>query len=219
MAAGWDVVGFDIERHVYGEMRYPAQLVLQDVLTIHGSQFHVAGLIVASPPCQEFSYWHQFSWKAPNPKLGIELFRAAFRIQQEASERAGRHIPFVVENVIGAQRWVGPAKNHYGSFYLWGDVPALMPYGSPVKGFKRDMKQTPFSRFSSKSKERKAASALIAKIPFDLAHWIGQVYRPGADLPQNYRKSCETSATLTNHRTAETGSINEDCDTDASSST
>jgi hypothetical protein len=33
----------------------------------------------------------------------------------------------VVENVCGAQKWVGRARWHYGSFYLWGDVPALMP--------------------------------------------------------------------------------------------
>ena len=39
LAEGWDVVGFDIERHEYGEHRYPAQLVIQDVLTLHGSQF------------------------------------------------------------------------------------------------------------------------------------------------------------------------------------
>ena len=32
-----------------------------------------------------------------------------------------------MENVVGAQRWVGRAKWHFGSFYLWGDVPALMP--------------------------------------------------------------------------------------------
>ena len=33
----------------------------------------------------------------------------------------------VVENVKGAQKWVGKASWHYGSYYLWGDVPALMP--------------------------------------------------------------------------------------------
>lgn len=27
MMEGWDVIGFDIERHVYGGHRYPAQLV------------------------------------------------------------------------------------------------------------------------------------------------------------------------------------------------
>lgn len=56
LAEGWDVVGFDVERHAYGDQRYPAQLVLQDVLTIDGAQFRNADCIVASPPCQEFSY-------------------------------------------------------------------------------------------------------------------------------------------------------------------
>src|SRR6185369_10089695 len=50
------------------------------------------------------------------------LFDACFRIQREASEAAGRHIPMVVENVKGAQPWVGRAQANYGSFYLWGDV-------------------------------------------------------------------------------------------------
>jgi hypothetical protein len=33
----------------------------------------------------------------------------------------------VVENVRGAQKWVGRAAWNFGSYYLWGDVPALMP--------------------------------------------------------------------------------------------
>lgn len=36
LAEGFDVVVFDIERHQYGDHRYPAQLVIQDVLTLHG---------------------------------------------------------------------------------------------------------------------------------------------------------------------------------------
>ena len=51
LAEGYDVIGFDIERRPY-----PAQLVLQDVLTLHGSQFKDADVIVASPPCQKYSY-------------------------------------------------------------------------------------------------------------------------------------------------------------------
>lgn len=62
LAEGYDVIGFDIERHVYGEHRYPAQLVIQDVLTLHGSQFKTTALIVASPPCQEYSYM-AMPWK------------------------------------------------------------------------------------------------------------------------------------------------------------
>lgn len=49
LACGYRVIGFDNERHVYGEHKYPAQLVVQDVLTLHGSQFRSAALIVASP--------------------------------------------------------------------------------------------------------------------------------------------------------------------------
>lgn len=32
-----------------------------------------------------------------------------------------------VENVRGAQPWVGRSAWNYGSYHLWGDVPALMP--------------------------------------------------------------------------------------------
>lgn len=147
LAEGWEVVGFDIERHVYGEHRYPAQLVVQDVLTLHGAQFKDADLIVASPPCQEYSYmampWTRAKQIAaalrgegafPDGYTGSRtldelnaLFDACFRIQREACEAAGRHIPLVVENVRGAIPWVGRSRWNFGSYHLWGDVPALMP--------------------------------------------------------------------------------------------
>jgi hypothetical protein len=130
LAEGFDVIGFDIERHAYGEHCYPAQLVLQDVRTIDGAQFKNAALIVASSPCQEFSY-RAMPWKRAKalgpPILGMELFAQAERIQREAIAAAGHFIPMVQENVRGAQKYVGRARWHYGSFYLWGDVPALMP--------------------------------------------------------------------------------------------
>lgn len=138
LAEGWDVVGFDVERHEYGDAQYPAQLVLQDVLTLHGSQFKNAALIVASPPCQEFSYM-AMPWSRAKAKISViescptewlrlcVLFDACFRIQAEACAASGRHIPLIVENVRGAQRWVGRSRWNFGSFHLWGDVPALMP--------------------------------------------------------------------------------------------
>jgi len=150
IAEGWDVIGFDIERHDYGDgARYPAQLVVQDVLTLHGSQFRDAALIVASPPCQEYSYmamsWSRAKTMAAEYRSGrrdvrklTALFDACFRIQREACEAAGRHIPLVVENVKGAQKWVGRARWSYGSYYLWGDVPALMPMTRGLTGRKNN---------------------------------------------------------------------------------
>lgn len=190
LAEGYECVGFDIERHKYGEQCYPGQLVLQDVATIHGSQFKDAACIMASPPCQNYSYlampWSRstnpnnskaakalrLKWETEGPDN--RLFDACFRIQREACEvgaecdrcgglgersvhhtvpvsrcaqcqgsgRMHRFIPLIVENVRGAQPWVGKSAWNYGSFHLWGDVPALMPIsakrGSKVPGFRFD---------------------------------------------------------------------------------
>lgn len=134
IAEGYRVVGFDTERHRYGEARYPAQLVIQDVLTLDGARFKDAALIVASPPCQGYSY-RAMPWTRAKalPPPDNALFEACFRIQCEASAAAGHLVPLVVENVCGAQKWVGRARWHFGSFYLWGDVPALMPITKRTK--------------------------------------------------------------------------------------
>ncbi len=230
-AEKFDVIGFDNERHVYGEHRYPGQLVVQDVLTLDGAQFRDADLIVASPPCQEYSYmampWRRakqiaaalrgeaefpenYKGSRTLPELNA-LFDACFRIQREASEAAGRHVPMVVENVKGAQPWVGRAAWSFGSFYLWGDVPALMPHvmraqkqnpdgtshgqgswfavaDSKQRGSRKNTgggeqgwfgdNQGPLRQGSSTSTKRKFASAMIAKIPFELARHVAAVYRP-----------------------------------------
>jgi hypothetical protein len=224
-SAGWlelggHAVGFDIE-HLPHHGKVPAggELVLQDVLTLHGSQFRRASLIVASPPCQNYSYlampWSRskdpnnskaakalrLKWETEGPDN--RLFNACFRIQREAIEAAGHFIPLVVENVRGAQPWVGRSAWNYGSFHLWGDVPALMPIAlrvppkramddqgvhltSPAEnadGMKigGDWFSDPNStcrKHGSRSNARKAASAQIAKIPLILAQYIAEVYYP-----------------------------------------
>ncbi len=235
LAEGYDVIGFDITRHVYGEEKYPAQLVLQDVLTIDGAQLRNADIIVASPPCQQYS-WLAMPWsrsktdgsqsaKALRHKWETEgpdnrLFDACFRIQREASEAAGRPIPMVVENVRGAQEWVGrPAKARYGSFYLWGDVEQVgnriqagadigvfgrglnvdigVKIGGAKGGWFGDYKTregrglSEISCNSSKSAARKRASAMIAKIPLELARYVAQAYYPetGPASPVALRRS------------------------------
>lgn len=148
VAEGFRVVGFDILHESYhGPVPEGCELVLQDVLTLHGSQLKDAACIVASPPCQKYSYmampWdlskREIRWQEweRDSQLGnymlTQLFEDCFRLQREATEAAGHYIPMLVENVKGAQRWVGTAAWHHGSFYLWGDVPALMPFSGGRK--------------------------------------------------------------------------------------
>jgi hypothetical protein len=168
LSEGYDVIGFDIERHDYGTGRYPGWLVLQDILTLTGYQFKPIAdrlrVIVASPPCQKYSYmampWKRAkalaAWYREDASRQVELnalFNACFRIQREVNEaicscacwrctsgghcvrcdcfgntgKYPRYIPLIVENVRGAQPWVGRSAWNFGSYHLWGDVPALMP--------------------------------------------------------------------------------------------
>lgn len=196
------------------------------------------------------------------------LFDACFRIQREACETCTcghskwlhdsqygcsgdscdcerarcRYIPLVVENVKGAQPWVGDAKASYGSYFFWGDIETVNgnivvgplefganvlrapsrtggkqnpdgtqhPQGSWFKiadsknrgslknqGFRFDGSGRSFqsesvkqhlsgpawfdegvASVSSSSPARKMASAMIAKIPFELSSHIARVYRP-----------------------------------------
>lgn len=199
LAEGWRVRGYDIEAHEYGDQKYPAELVIADVLDLHGSQFSDADLIVASPPCQEYSYmampWSRAKAKAAAiraDETGAELerlnrlFNACFRIQKEASIAAGRHIPLIVENVRGAIPWVGRSRYNFGSFHLWGDVPALMPrpsqatknecvgggswfaIGSPGQktvGGNPDGRKVPGFRFVGSGRSFQTASVEGTKVP------------------------------------------------------
>jgi hypothetical protein len=207
--------------------------------------------------------WQEWERDSPFGNFTLnDLFNACFRIQREASEAAGRHIPLVVENVVGAQRWVGRAAWHHGSFYLWGDVPALMPHvfkflkqpgrnfhfpekygisgpcfrgadhetsvrealalktvghtnirdeyghtrhltsqsesegvkqgGSGPEWFDKALderrKEAGTKAGGSHSDSRKAASAMIAKIPFELASYVARYYKPCPIDSENSRR-------------------------------
>ena len=135
---GWDTIGFDIERHVYGDKTYPGELILKSILEINGYDLRAVNpvLVVASPPCQEFSYM-AMPWKRGKQIAGAlrgecpfpakytgsrtvteltSLYDACFRIARQIG------CPIVLENVKGAQPWMGRANAHFGSYYLWGDV-------------------------------------------------------------------------------------------------
>jgi hypothetical protein len=152
-------------------MEYPGELVIQDIRTVDGWRLRHAAVIVASPPCPEFSRWDQPWTRAKNPPwpfLGIELVQACWRIAAEAG------VPIVLENVRGAQRFIGPARAHFGKQYLWGDVPALLPDWGRGQNSGRQ-KQS----LSSSAKAERAV------IPYDLARWIAQCFKPSLERRQS----------------------------------
>ena len=85
MQEGWHCIGVDIERHQYGDHRYPSQLWIQDILTIDGAQLRDADFIWASPPCQAYS-WRlytlqtcRYPWYLPAIELGLTTDGFTFR--------------------------------------------------------------------------------------------------------------------------------------------
>lgn len=206
---GWRVIGFDIEdqfKNFGKQMPDNCELVLRDIRSINGAelveQYGIPACIVASPPCQTFS-WMAMPWtKAKEHMRKIladpaeqtrltDLFNQCFRIQREVSAAAGHHVPLVVENVRGAQRWVGKARWNCGPYYFWADVPALMPYFSKGKGFQgfkgfKDFHDCEAARkWSSKDPRRKAWSAQIAKIPPEIAGHIAKTFYPCGEIYGN----------------------------------
>lgn len=188
LAAGFRVIGFDVIRY----REYPAQLVLQDVRTLCGRQFRDAALIVASPPCQEFSR-HDMPWtRAKNPPPpDLSIAEEVWRIRAESG------VATIIENVRGSRKWLepilGPARR-VGSFFLYGDYPCLLPkmYPAACAGISdRELARKLHCRYSPKSgvpqlrpgehasKERQPHNAADrAIIPFELSRWIGECFKP-----------------------------------------
>jgi hypothetical protein len=69
-------------------------------------------------------------------------------------------VPYVLENVRGAQEFCGRSAMNCGPFHLWGNVPAICPV---FEGKKKES-------FGSKQRAERA------KIPLSLASWIARCF-------------------------------------------
>jgi hypothetical protein len=189
LEAGFEVYGFDIEP----QPDYRGIFVQCDILALTADDLRKYGASFAtcSSPCEQFSV-HGMKHFHPNPKypeMGLKLFDHS-RALLEALD-----IPFVMENVRSAQKFVGRSVNHCGPFYLWGaGVPAVFPpcayeatkgidWGSSkdVKAMKtqeekRQYRDKPhfYNRAFSTSPKRKADVASAAMIPLSIARAVAQ---------------------------------------------
>jgi hypothetical protein len=126
--------------------------------------------VCASSVCDGFASFgmKHFRPNPPQPTLEIELFNHTRSI----CEKAG--VPYVMENVRTAQQFVGPAENHCGPFYLWGNaVPPMFPQGiSKAKWYRRAGKPGNFADALNLPKSKR--KALLATIPPELANCVAE---------------------------------------------
>lgn len=185
LAEGFDVIGFDIVK----QPDYRGEYMPCDVLRMDDLRFYNADFAVCSSPCEEFSV-HCMKHFHPNPKYpenGIRLFNHARGLLERSS------LPYVMENVRCAEKFVGRAVNHCGTFYLWGNaVPAIFPPHafSVKKGFQQGgaivqrMKaagklreyrlEDLAARHPSNSPERREVVAQMAMIPEPIARAVAK---------------------------------------------
>jgi hypothetical protein len=113
-----DITGIDIANF---SPNYPGKFIKADLL-----QYTPAGnfdIIMASPPCEDFSKstfpktWASVVKYPPNLTRAQLLFNRAREIISQKKPKF-----WIIENVRGAQKYVGKADFHTGSRYFWSNL-------------------------------------------------------------------------------------------------
>ena len=107
-------------------------------------------LLWASPPCDEFAR-EDMPWSRTGKTPDLSLVRAALRAVELLQPRF-----WILENVRGAVRYLGPWRQRFAPIYLWGDFPLIL--APPIRGWKE--------RLSSSRPE------LRAMIPYALSEAV-----------------------------------------------
>ena len=153
--AGHKVTGYDIVDY---SSAYPGKFVQCDLMEYQ--MFDRADAVVASPPCTDFTKaglpgsWKPVIKYPPDIQRGLQIFnRTLFLVKLIKPEW------FIIENVRAAQKFVGVAREHKGSRYLWGNYPS-------------------FNCASAYGKYRLPPShnraALRSKIPYSISYALGK---------------------------------------------
>ena len=197
MAEGFEVWGFDINP----QPEYKGHFVQCDILTltVDDLRAYKPDFAVCSSPCEQFSVhtMKHFHPNPPFPEMGLRLWNHAKMLLECLG------VPYVMENVRGAEKFVGKCVNHCGPFYLWGTgIPAVMPKdafkarkgvamgsGGDTHGLSSTEKHAYRKRFSmmqtgSKSKERQEFTAAAATIPVPIASAVAQLARNHVEASQ-----------------------------------
>ncbi len=164
---GWTVTTLDLDPRFGTD-------VVADLTTWHWDGGTV-DLLWASPPCDEFAR-EDMPWCRTGQAPSLTLVQHVQRLVAEIRPRY-----WVLENVRGAQPYLGRAPAHYGPIYLWGWFPQ---FDCTVRPWKE--------RLSS------ARADLRAEIPYELSLALAQAVERKV-LPTDRKKSGQLSLSLTPH--------------------
>jgi hypothetical protein len=179
---GWSVGfhrhGFDCDGVDIVDVGYPYNLILEDLRDYHPKPSHY-DVIVASPPCTEFSELLFLAvakgQRGPGDiNKAMELVKECIRVIDEAKPEF-----WVLENVKGSVKHIatllGQPKISFKPWYLWGKLPTFM-FPTSYLGTK-GIRKGPDNRLNSDVKWDPSVSWKRAKIPVPLSVTIARACR------------------------------------------
>jgi site-specific DNA-cytosine methylase len=180
--AGYEVVGYDIKKYP----GYMGELIIQDINTLDASKLKGIDVIVASPPCIEFSIVSMLSYKAgtraaPNPEQGLILVKRCKQIIDEVKPKF-----WAIENVRGAVKHfkplLGNPKMKNPPWFIWGNFPSFL---MEVSNHFRKEQRFVSSKGKKQFRMRKGDSR-TCKIPYPISRGIAEACK--VELASNASK-------------------------------
>lgn len=155
---GHDVTGYDI---VDFSSYYPGKFVQADLLSF--DDFPETDVIVASPPCTDFSKasfpktWKSVQRFPPDINMAMRLFNRVYEIIDQINPKY-----WIIENVRGAEKYMGKSNFHIGSRYFWSNFPSFSVDSDDIYG-------------KWKLPPTKDRAALRSVIPYSVSHKLGEI--------------------------------------------
>jgi len=119
--AGHDVTGIDIK-----DLGYPGKFIKADLFDWEPKEKY--DIVLASPPCTEFSIAKKWGWGTQDERQGLDLIYRTFYLISKIKPKY-----FIIENVKGLAEFLPPPKDivRYGrnkqtkAAYLWTNIEKL----------------------------------------------------------------------------------------------
>ena len=153
--AGHDCTGIDIKN-----IGYPYRFIQADLNDWIPDQHY--DVVLASPPCTEFSIAKKWGWGTQDERVGLDLIYRTFYLIQEIKPKY-----YVIENVKGLSEFIDKPNDivrygrssHRKAAYLWSNIGKLGMLESMI------IKNTNRKTFKTSDPE-------LAKIPYELSYLV-----------------------------------------------